>query len=83
LIRRRGRTMPKLHPNDFSGRVVEEVESGASRCEAAERYGLTPSLVMIPVRRERCKRRAATPRRGAARGIFGGPIAAANESAGA
>jgi transposase len=31
--------------------VVEEVESGASRREAAERYGLSPSVVVIWMQR--------------------------------
>lgn len=39
--------MPKPYSIDLRGRVVEEVESGASRREAAERYGLSPSVVVI------------------------------------
>jgi transposase len=31
--------------------VIEEVESGASRRETAERYGLSPSVVVIWVQR--------------------------------
>ena len=43
--------MPKPYSDDLRGRVIEEVESGASRREAAERYGLSPSLVVIWVQR--------------------------------
>jgi transposase len=41
------RAMPKPYSIDLRGRVIEEVESGASRREAAERYGLSPSVVVI------------------------------------
>lgn len=37
------RAMPKPYSIDLRGRVIEEVETGASRREAAERYGLSPS----------------------------------------
>jgi len=43
--------MPKPYSIDLRGRVVEEVESGASRREAAERYGLSPSVVVIWLQR--------------------------------
>jgi transposase len=43
--------MPKPYSIDLRGRVVEEVASGASRREAAERYGLSPSVVVIWVQR--------------------------------
>src|SRR5262249_26265668 len=43
--------MPKPYSIDLRGRVIEEVESGASRREAAERYGLSPSVVVIWVQR--------------------------------
>ena len=43
--------MAKPYSIDLRGRVVEEVESGASRREAAERYGLSPSVVVIWVQR--------------------------------
>jgi hypothetical protein len=33
------------------GRVIEEVETGSSRREAAERYGLSPSVVVIWMQR--------------------------------
>ena len=45
------RAMPKPYSIDLRGRVIEEVESGASRREAAERYGLSPSVVVIWVQR--------------------------------
>ena len=52
MIRLSGeRAMPKPYSIDLRGRVVEEVESGASRREAAERYGLSPSVVVIWVQR--------------------------------
>src|ERR1700694_2336224 len=43
--------MPKPYSIDLRGRVVEEVETGASRREAAERYGLSPSVVVIWMQR--------------------------------
>ena len=43
--------MPKPYSIDLRGRVVEEVENGASRREAAERYGLSPSVVVIWMQR--------------------------------
>lgn len=43
--------MPRPYSGDLRARVVEEVESGASRREAAERYGLSPSVVVIWVQR--------------------------------
>ncbi len=43
--------MPKPYSMDLRGRVIEEVESGASRREAAERYGLSPSVVVVWVQR--------------------------------
>jgi transposase len=43
--------MPKPYSIDLRGRVIEEVESGASRREAAERYGLSPSVVVIWMQR--------------------------------
>jgi transposase len=33
--------MPKPYSIDLRARVIEEVETGASRREAAERYGIT------------------------------------------
>jgi putative transposase len=43
--------MPKPYSIDLHGRVIDEVETGASRREAAERYGLSPSVVVIWVQR--------------------------------
>jgi len=43
--------MPKPYSVDLRARVIEEVESGASRREAAERYGISPSVVVIWVQR--------------------------------
>lgn len=43
--------MPKPYSMDLRGRVIEEVETGASRREAAERYGLSPSVVVIWMQR--------------------------------
>ena len=43
--------MPKPYSIDLRGRVIGEVESGSSRREAAERYGLSPSVVVIWMQR--------------------------------
>ena len=43
--------MPKPYSVDLRTRVIADVESGASRREAAERYGLSPSVVVIWVQR--------------------------------
>ena len=43
--------MPKPYSIDLRGRVIADVETGASRREAAERYGLSPSVVVIWVQR--------------------------------
>jgi transposase len=43
--------MPKPYSIDLRSRVIEDVETGASRREAAERYGLSPSVVVIWVQR--------------------------------
>src|SRR5262249_62363251 len=45
------RAMPKTYSVDVRSRVIEEVETGASRREAAERYGISPSVVVIWVHR--------------------------------
>src|SRR4029450_7931829 len=45
------RAMPKPYSVDLRARVIEEVETGASRREAAERYGISPSVVVIWVQR--------------------------------
>jgi transposase len=46
-----GRAMPKAYSVDLRARVVAEVEGGASRREAAERYGLSASVVVIWMQR--------------------------------
>jgi len=43
----RGKTMPKAYSGDLRARVIEEIATGASRREAAERYGISPSVVVI------------------------------------
>ncbi len=43
--------MPKPYSIDLRHRVINDVETGASRREAAERYGLSPSVVVIWVQR--------------------------------
>jgi transposase len=51
LIRFLERAMPKPYSVDLRARVIEDVETGASRREAAERYGISPSVVVIWVQR--------------------------------
>jgi transposase len=43
--------MPKPYSMDLRERVIESVAAGASRREAAELYGLSPSVVVIWVQR--------------------------------
>ena len=43
--------MPKSYSGDLRARVIEEVATGASRREAAERYGISASVVVIWVQR--------------------------------
>ena len=43
--------MPKPYSIDLRSRVIEDVETGASRREAAERDGLSPSVVIWVQRR--------------------------------
>jgi len=43
--------MPRPYSEDLRARVIEEIEAGASRREAAERYELSPSVVVIWARR--------------------------------
>ena len=43
--------MPTPYSVDLRARVIEDVETGASRREAAERYGISPSVVVIWVQR--------------------------------
>jgi transposase len=47
LIRFWGSTMPKPYSQDLRERVIESIEAGASRREAAELYGISPSVVVI------------------------------------
>ena len=46
-----GGTMPKPYSMDLRERVIESVAAGASRREAAELYGLSPSVVVIWMQR--------------------------------
>jgi transposase len=39
--------MPKPYCEEFRTRVIEDVVTGASRREAAENYGISPSVVVI------------------------------------
>ena len=39
--------MPKPYSGDLRSRVIEEIATGASRREAAERYGISASVVVI------------------------------------
>jgi transposase len=39
--------MPKPYSVDLRARVIEEVETGASRGAAADHYGISPSVVII------------------------------------
>jgi transposase len=39
--------MARPYSNDLRARVIEDIEAGASRREAAERYELSPSVVVI------------------------------------
>ena len=45
--------MPKPYSVDLRARVIEDVESGASRREAAERYGISPSAAAVCVKSRR------------------------------
>src|SRR5215468_6197080 len=42
-----GGTMPKPYSRDLRERVIESIEAGASRREAAELDGISPSVVVI------------------------------------
>jgi transposase len=46
-----GGPMPKPYSQDLRVRVIEAVEGGASRREAAELYGISPSVVVIWMQR--------------------------------
>jgi transposase-like protein len=39
--------MPRPYSNDLRARVIESIEAGASRREAADRYELSPSVVVL------------------------------------
>jgi transposase len=43
----RGQSMPRPYSNDLRARVIEDIKAGASRREAADRYELSPSVVVI------------------------------------
>jgi transposase len=43
--------MPKPYSADLRARVIEDVVTGSSRREAAEHYGISPSVVVIWVQR--------------------------------
>jgi transposase len=45
--------MARPYSNDLRARVIEDIEAGASRREAAERYELSPSVVVIWAQRWR------------------------------
>jgi transposase len=45
------RAMPKPYSVDLRARVLEEVQTGASRRAAADQYGLSPSVVIIWMQR--------------------------------
>jgi transposase len=49
----RGDRMARPYSNDLRARVIEDIEAGASRREAAERYELSPSVVVIWAQRWR------------------------------
>ena len=42
-----GGSMPRPYSNDLRARVIEDIQAGASRREAAARYELSPSVVVI------------------------------------
>ena len=39
--------MPRPYSGDLRARVIEDISTGASRREAAERYGVSPSAVVL------------------------------------
>jgi transposase len=45
------RAMPKPYSIDLRSRAIDDVVTGASRRETAERYGLSPSVVVIWMQR--------------------------------
>jgi transposase len=56
--------MPKAYSGDLRERVIEAVETGASRHEAAERFDISVSSAVRWLQVWREKRRAAPKRRG-------------------
>ena len=54
--------MPRPYSGDLRARVIEDISTGASRREAAERYGVSASVVVLWAQRfERTGNVAATP----------------------
>jgi transposase len=43
----KGQSMPRPYSNDLRARVIEAIEAGASRREAADQYELSPSVVVL------------------------------------
>ena len=43
----RGERMPKPYSGDLRARVIDDIATGASRREAAERFGISPSVVVL------------------------------------
>ena len=69
------RSMPKPYSEDLRERVIEAVESGASRREAAENFRLSPSLAALARywnRQSEAERREQVAI-GGARGMAAGP----------
>lgn len=57
----RGQTMPKSYSKDLRERVIEAVEMGASRREAADRFEVSPSSAVKWLQRWR-KSKSAVPK---------------------
>jgi transposase len=54
--------MPRPYSGDLRARVIEDISTGASRREAAERFGISPSVVVLWAQRfERTGSVAAKP----------------------
>jgi len=51
LIRTWGQAMPRPYSVDLRVRVIGDISTGASRREAAERYGVSPSVVVLSAQR--------------------------------
>ena len=60
----RGLAMPKAYSGDLRERVIEDVQTGASRNEAAERFGVSVSSAVKWLQRWRDERSAAPKPRG-------------------